>query len=174
MKKFSLITLLLAFSVLVAQCDKDDYENNPGSSNNTGNGGGYGYEYDDDEESRHFSTESHNMGQACMQCHDGSDREAPRFTVAGTVYKAGGQETAPNGYVTLYSEANAQGKMVLRLEVDAYGNFYTVRPIDWSNGLYPVVEGATGGRSVMSISTTQGNCNSCHTDSGNPTNRIEI
>ncbi len=159
MRKASILALALSFFVFIVQCDRDDDDRN-------GSG--------EQKESTHASTESHNMGKDCMQCHDGSDREAPHFTVAGTVYKTGGQETAPNGYVTLYTDANGQGNMVLRLEVDGRGNFYTTRAIDWGGGLYPVAEGANGNQSMMPISITRGNCNSCHTDSGNPTNRIEI
>ena len=125
-------------------------------------------------ESRRFSKESHHAGEDCMQCHDGNTAEAPRFTAAGTVYKPGGEKVAANGKITLYTRSGAQGDVVIVIPVDARGNFYTNRPINWGNGLYPVVDGFWGARTMMSSSITRGNCNSCHTDSGNPTNRIEI
>ncbi len=123
--------------------------------------------------SKRFTKRSHYTGENCMRCH-GSDTATYTFTVAGTVYKAGGTEPAPNGKVTLYTAPGAQGDVVATIQVDAYGNFYTTQAIDFGSGVYPVVEGFGGARSMMSSKATHGACNSCHTASGQPTDRIEV
>ena len=47
------------------------------------------------------------------------------------------------------------------LEVDGRGNFYTTESINWTAGLYPVVQSDQGFR-YMVTPTTTGACNSCH------------
>ncbi|MGE5180924.1 MAG: hypothetical protein ACM31C_02630, partial [Acidobacteriota bacterium] len=63
-------------------------------------------------------------GEACIACHK-NDREAPKFTIAGTVYATGhepndcdGTNTAPSVVIT---DANGA---TLTLPVNGAGNFY--------------------------------------------------
>ena len=106
------------------------------------------------------SNNSHNVGQNCMNCHNGSG-EAPLWKVAGTVYNQALTATNPNATVKLYTGPDGTGTLKYTISVDAKGNFYTSSNIDFSGGLYPSVVGSTT-TSYMSSSITNGACNSCH------------
>ncbi len=118
--------------------------------------------------SHHNGNESHNMGQACMNCHKQGGSGESIFNVAATVYDTTMNSVFPNTTVRLYTGANGSGTLKYTIEVDAKGNFYTTESIDFTNGLYPAVTG-TQGTKYMSSSITTGNCASCH---GNTTNKI--
>jgi hypothetical protein len=105
-------------------------------------------------------SESHNMGQNCMNCHkSGGDGEG-WFQVAGTVYDTTLSKTNPNTTVRLYSDAQGSN-LKYTVQVDALGNFYTTETIDFGSGLYPVVVGKTISKHMASP-ITSGQCNSCH------------
>ena len=111
--------------------------------------------------SSYNSSESHNTGENCMDCHKSGKSGEGWFTVAGTVYQEDKSTAYPNATVKLYTGANETGSLKATLEVDKKGNFYTTENIDFSNGLYVSVEGsATTKHMDSSIST--GKCNSCH------------
>ncbi len=113
------------------------------------------------------STESHNMGQNCMECHiAGGDGEG-WFTAAGTVYDSTRQSTYPNALIELYSGPNRTGSLISTIQGDAFGNFYTTENIDLGSGLYTVVTGIDNKH--MNSSLTSGACNLCH---GTTTDRI--
>ena len=108
--------------------------------------------------SQHGATNSHTderRGDNCMICHTGD-------VVAGTVYDLGLENISPDATVYLYSGPNGTGDIVETIEVDSNGNFYTNQPMEFGEGLYPVIESAGGERNYMPSSTLNGACNSCH------------
>lgn len=105
-------------------------------------------------------------GMGCMDCH-GSGK-APAFAIAGTVYPTGHEPTDCNG-----SSGNGVLKVILTdsakktvtLSVNSVGNFYYAA----QNGLTPPyqVKVQSGNQErVMATTAPNGNCNSCHTESG--------
>lgn len=110
------------------------------------------------------SSESHNMGRNCMDCHQKGGEGEGWFTVAGTLYNELNNSPAPNGLVELYTGPNGTGKVAYTLEVDSRGNFYTTENINFGNGLYPVAVSSQS-RKYMPDAVTSGQCNSCHGDS---------
>jgi hypothetical protein len=111
--------------------------------------------------SSYGDTESHRTGNNCMSCHTSGGSGEGRFTVAGTVYQTDGTTPYPNTTVRLYTGAAGSGNLVVTVEVDGNGNFYTTEAVDWGTGLYPTVSSNNETRSMTSIVTT-GACNSCH------------
>lgn len=100
-------------------------------------------------------------GRACMQCH-GAAGPAPRFLVAGTVYKD--------------ATGTPAGQVEIRL-VDADGIARSVYSNDDGNFFFPAATGAiklpalVGARDanttkLMVNSGANGNCNSCHRAGG--------
>jgi uncharacterized membrane protein len=105
-------------------------------------------------------------GQACISCHSRSG-EAPKFVIAGTLYPTGHEPN--NCYGT---SGNTGARVVVTgsngtsvtLTPNSSGNFYT------STGLAgpykaKVVDSA-GKERVMVSTAPNGDCNSCHTQSG--------
>lgn len=100
-------------------------------------------------------------GRACMQCH-GAAGPAPRFLIAGTVYKDATGTPAPQVEVrvvgadgvarTTYS--NADGNFFFRAATGAV--------------MFPAVVGARDANTtkLMTIDAANGNCNSCHRAGG--------
>jgi cytochrome c553 len=118
-------------------------------------------EYGSIENSTTGSSESHNAGQNCMNCHKPGADEAPVFKVAGTVYNEALTATNSNATLKLYTGPDGTGTLKYTLHADAKGNFYTTENVDFTGGLYPSVTGSTS-TSSMSSSITTGACNSCH------------
>lgn len=118
--------------------------------------------------SKYNDTESHNMGQNCMDCHKQGGRGDGWFNIASTVYDYTLKNTYPNTTVKLYTGPNGTGALKYTLEVDGKGNFYSTESFDFGSGLYPAVQGTTT-TNYMSSSITIGSCTTCH---GNTTNRI--
>lgn len=133
--------LALSASIFIA-CEKDDNEFEENISYN-------------------FETESHNMGQNCMNCHNSNGPGEGIFNVAGTVYDSLQTNPLANGKVELF-DAPSGGNLVATLEVDGKGNFFTTNAIDFGTGLYPRVTSFTGKVKSMSIPLTTGACNGCH------------
>jgi hypothetical protein len=107
------------------------------------------------------STRSHNVGQDCLNCHKTGGIGDGVFSVAGTVYN--GSTPATGGTVYLYAD-KAQTVLLKTLEVDAYGNFYTIDAIAELSGpggvagVYAKVNNST-----MPGVISNGSCNNCHT-----------
>ena len=110
--------------------------------------------------SSYNESESHNMGQNCMNCHKSGGDGKGWFQVAGTVYDTLLSKTNPNTTVQLYTDSKGTN-LKYTVQVDALGNFYTTETIDYGSGLYPVVVGKTISKH-MSSPVTSGQCNSCH------------
>jgi hypothetical protein len=106
-----------------------------------------------------------NPGLACIGCHDGGG-EAPRFTIAGTVYPTAHEYDRCNGV------NGANGTQVI--VTDSGGHTITLTPNSVGNFYYtgaittPVHAKVTymGRERVMSAAQTTGNCNNCHTQNG--------
>lgn len=142
-KVLTIVTMMISTLLLFESCEKEEDEGNEKMTSS----------YND--------TESHNMGQNCMNCHiQGGDGEG-WFTVAGTVYDSLKTSTLPNSTVKLYSGPNGTGNFVATIEVDGLGNFYTTNSINFGNGLYTSAAGNTTTKH-MNTSIATGNCNSCH------------
>jgi hypothetical protein len=120
--------------------------------------------------SAYGGTESHNVGENCMRCHNSGGSNDYWWNVAGTVYKPDSTSLNPGSTVYLYSAANGGGNVVLTLPVDAKGNFYTTSSVSFGTGLFPAVKSSSGQIKYMGASITQGACNSCHTSA----NRITV
>jgi len=139
MKQFM---LLLALSLLILACENEN-ENETSISTN-------------------FSSESHNTGKNCMNCHKSGGNGEGLFIVAGSVYQSSLTSPFPNGTVRLTSSAQNTGNLIKSIEVDALGNFYTTQAIDFGTGLYVSVLGTNGEVKHMSSKITTGQCNNCH------------
>ena len=111
--------------------------------------------------SRAGGTESHNMGQNCMNCHKPGGKGEGWFTAAGTVYNTTDGSTFSNSIVQLFTQPRGGGQLVATLNGDANGNFYTTANINFGSGLYPAVTGVSG-TNYMPTAVTSGACNSCH------------
>jgi len=137
------LTIMIIALLLFESCEKEENESNEQMT------------------SSYNETESHNMGQNCMNCHvQGGDGEG-WFVVAGTVYDSLKTSTLPNATVKLYSGPNGTGNLVTTIEVDGLGNFYTTTSINFGEGLYTSAKGNTT-TIHMNTRVTTGNCNSCH------------
>lgn len=116
--------------------------------------------------SAHGDAISHNLGQNCMQCHQAHGPGRGRFTVAGTLQSEGG-EPLPDGTLELRSAPDGNGDLVLRVEADGLGNFYSTDPLPLPDTpLFPTVYGPDGlGKNFMPFPTRSGACNVCHVGS---------
>jgi len=139
LSKLNLLAVL-SFTLLVVSCKRNEKATNISSYNDT---------------------ESHNMGQNCMECHKTGGKGKGIFQAAGTVYDSTLAVTLPNTTVYLYTEQGGNGNLKHTIQVDGLGNFYTTESIDYGNGLYPTIKGPTSSKH-MSSPITSGQCNSCH------------
>jgi hypothetical protein len=106
-----------------------------------------------------------NPGTACIQCHN-TGNEAPRFSIAGTVYPTVHEPDLCNGAAPSAGVqvviTGADGQTVT-LALNAAGNFFT--QIAVAMPYRAKVTTATGQR-AMTAAQTSGDCNGCHTASG--------
>ena len=108
---------------------------------------------------------SHNVGSACMSCHNSGGSNKYWWTVAGTVFKPDSISLNPNSTVYLFSGINGSGDLILTLPVDGISNFYTSASVNLGTGLFPEVKSSSGEIRYMQSPITNGNCNSCHNSS---------
>lgn len=118
---------------------------------------------DVDLQSRHGDAISHNLGQNCMHCHQAFGPGRGRFSLAGTLHGVDG-EPHPDGTIELRSAPGGGGELVLRLEVDGLGNFYTTESLPLPDTpLFPTVLSASADAiNGMPFPTRSGACNLCH------------
>jgi hypothetical protein len=107
-------------------------------------------------------TESHDVGEACMRCHNTGGSNKYWWVVAGTVYMSDSISLNPNGMVYFYTGSTGSGNLITSIPVDGKGNFYTTNSLAFGNGIYPAVKSLSGQIRFMSSAITQGDCNSCH------------
>ncbi len=148
----NLAIILFAFSIILLtdSCKKDDKDDDKSES----------------KISKHNDDESHKSGQNCMTCHKNGGEGEGIFTFAGTVYDSTKTNVYPNTTVEVYSEANGGGILVMVIQVDGKGNFYTTESFNFGEH-YTLVKGNTSMH--MNSKITTGACNSCH---GNSTDKI--
>jgi cytochrome c553 len=104
-------------------------------------------------------------GVACISCHSGvgAGDEQSGFGIAGTAYKTlhepNGCNGAPNALIEV-TDANGQ---VISLSSNAAGNFYAGGVV-----AFPIRARVTANGVVREMLTPQasGNCNACHTQTG--------
>jgi hypothetical protein len=106
---------------------------------------------------------SHEAGKNCMACHGPNGLGPGLFTVAGTALTS---ERAPNANATvlLSTRPSGGGTVVLTLQTDAQGNFYSTEPLPLPDTpLFPRVEGFEPLSFIsMPFPTNSGACNMCH------------
>jgi hypothetical protein len=105
-----------------------------------------------------------NPGRACIACHVNED--APRWTIAGTVYATGHEPNLCNGAngtngarVVIVDAANR----TITLTPNAAGNFMTTTAI---TPPYRAKVTYQGRERIMPVAQTSGDCNNCHTQNG--------
>lgn len=113
--------------------------------------------------SAHGGVSSHDEGSNCMECHQAKGPGPGRFTVAGTVFDGDGAPS-PDATVELWTAPGGQGELVLRVEADALGNFFTTDEVALTEApAFPFVRAADGVRAnLMPFPTMSGACNVCH------------
>lgn len=119
-------------------------------------------ECSDSHVSTYNAHESKKMVGNCMGCHNPNGGGSGCFKVAGTAFDSiPGDYDVKNAVVKLYTQPNGMGELVVTLQVDSSGNFYTTSPISFGNGLYPSITSPSGTR-YMPSPTITGACNGCH------------
>jgi hypothetical protein len=105
-----------------------------------------------------------NPGRACVACHVNAD--APRWTIAGTVYPTGHEPNLCNGAngnngarVVIVDAANR----TITLTPNSAGNFMTTTAI---TAPYRAKITYQGRERIMPVAQTSGDCNNCHTQNG--------
>jgi hypothetical protein len=110
-----------------------------------------------------YSLESKKMTGDCMNCHNPNGGGSGCFRVGGTAFDSISPDSlVQNAVVRLYTQPNGQGELVVTLQVDKSGNFYTTGPVSFGSGLYPSITNSMGNVRYMPNATTTGACNSCH------------
>jgi hypothetical protein len=106
---------------------------------------------------------SHEAGKNCMACHGPNGLGPGLFTVAGTAVTSG-RKPNPDATILLSTQPNGAGTVVLTLQADAQGNFYSTEPLPLPDmPLFPRVEGAEPLSFIsMPFPTNSGACNMCH------------
>ena len=101
-------------------------------------------------------------GRACISCH-ASEIEAPKFTIAGTVYPTGHEPDNCYGTSSVTVEITDAHGASLSLTPNAAGNFYSTAAI-----AFPIqAKVVAGGKErVMTGAQPSGDCNTCHTQTG--------
>lgn len=98
----------------------------------------------------------------CMGCHSPNGGGSGCFSVGGTAFDSIPADSDISGAVVkLYTQPNGTGDLLITLQVDRSGNFYTTMPVSFGSGLYPAIISKTGTR-YMPTATITGSCNSCH------------
>jgi len=105
-------------------------------------------------------------GLACIKCHATTGGEAPLYAIAGTVYPTGHEPDdcfsviAGGGATVVITDAT---KRVINLTVNSVGNFYYRGSIAKP---YTARVEYQGRVRVMAGPQTDGDCNTCHTQTG--------
>ncbi len=109
---------------------------------------------------------SHEVGSNCMACHQAHGPGPGLFTAAGTLIGPDGA-AYPDGAIELRSGAAGSGDLVLRIEADSNGNFYTTEPLPLPDvSLFPTVYNRDDKlANFMPFPTASAACNVCHVGS---------
>jgi hypothetical protein len=110
---------------------------------------------------------SMNPGQACISCHNSSGGEGPRYVIAGTLYPTGHEPNncnGTNGSTGARVVVTGTNGTSVTLTPNGAGNFYSSTSLP---GPYQAkVVDSTGKERVMVSTAPNGDCNSCHTQTG--------
>jgi hypothetical protein len=108
-------------------------------------------------------------GGACNQCHR-QEGEGPRYSIAGTVYSSGHQQNRCYGVSTGVQVVitGADGRQ-FPLNPNSSGNFTLSSSQLMTPYTAKVVDTTTGAERVMVTPQTEGDCNTCHTQTGSGT-----
>ena len=104
-----------------------------------------------------------NPGQACINCHASRGGEAPRFSIAGTVYPSGHEPDLCYGTSAAQIVITDAAGKTLTLTPNSAGNFSSSTSVALP---YHAKVVANGAERAMSAAQTSGDCNSCHTQFG--------
>ncbi|MFP2907736.1 hypothetical protein ACLESD_22350 [Pyxidicoccus sp. 3LFB2] len=109
---------------------------------------------------------SHEARSNCMACHGPNGTAPGLFTVAGTAVTSQRQPN-PDATLILSTAPNGGGTVVMTLEADANGNFYTTEAAPFpEQSLFPkLTSQASAATNFMPFPTMSGACNSCHAGS---------
>jgi hypothetical protein len=103
-------------------------------------------------------------GVACIACHAQTGGEAPRYTIAGTVYPTGHEPDncngEPGGATVVITDAN---DATYTLTVNSAGNFSSRLAVAFPIRAKVV---QNGNERVMATPQSTGDCNTCHTQDG--------
>jgi hypothetical protein len=101
-------------------------------------------------------------GRTCISCH-ASSFEAPKFTIAGTVYPTGHEPDNCYGTNTVSVQITDANGGTMTLTPNAAGNFYSIAAV-----AFPIqAKVIAGGKErVMTAAQPSGDCNTCHTQTG--------
>jgi hypothetical protein len=106
-------------------------------------------------------------GVACINCHNSSGGEAPRFTIAGTLYptahepnQCNGVNGTTDGAKVVITDANQK---VITLTANSVGNFYYTGTV--ATPFHAKITDMNGERDMVA-GQTSGDCNSCHNQNG--------
>ncbi len=101
-------------------------------------------------------------GSDCMACHDGSDNEAPAWTIAGTVFDDLNGSNAVSGATVRITDTDGAGTPI-EMTTSAAGNFTSTAAIVAPYTAEIEVDGVVV---AMAAHQTDGSCNSCHACGG--------
>lgn len=109
-----------------------------------------------------FGSQLMNPGRACIDCHS-TDRRAPVFTAAGTVYPTGHEPDLCNGASGATIELMDATGRTATVTSNSAGNFYYQGALT-----LPITATVTymGRTRSMLTPANSGDCNSCHTQNG--------
>jgi hypothetical protein len=107
---------------------------------------------------------SHNVGRNCMECHQAKGPGKGRFRVAGSLFVESTRAPSEGGVLELRAGPKPDAALVLRVEVDALGNFFSTEALPFPDqALFPSVKNADGSLvNAMPFPTISGACNQCH------------
>ena len=105
-------------------------------------------------------------GGTCITCH-ATNRSAPKYAVAGTIYPTQHEQNDCNGVngsgsITVVI-TDATGRVLAPIPVNNVGNFYYTGTIA---GPFHVKVVSSGRENAMMDAPATGDCNSCHTPEG--------
>jgi hypothetical protein len=98
---------------------------------------------------------SHNAGKNCISCHS-------NFKLAGSVYNKSFTKIYSGVKIKVTTQSNGQGSVLVTMNSDNSGNFYTGTSISFGSGVFVSAENTSGTVQYMNTSITSGACNSCH------------
>ena len=104
-----------------------------------------------------------NPGMACISCHAQRGEDAPRFTIAGTVYPTGHEPDLCDGSAGAQVVITGADGHALTLTPNPAGNFSSSAGVVLP---YHAAVVANGRTRAMAAAQTSGDCNGCHTQSG--------